>query len=141
MERQLAERAIANQNSSLLVSAEGSPINRLRERVCIDLSAHRQLQLELYSAAALNHARGRSSCVRVDVWDGAGDKIVEHVAGVDDLETAVATYWAAVRRWPKSKITLRQGARIVQKLARTRSPAGSGARTSPGIKMKMRRKS
>jgi len=69
MERQLAERAIANQNSSLLVSAEGSPINRLRERVCIDLSAHRQLQLELYSAAALNHARGRSSCVRVDVWD------------------------------------------------------------------------
>jgi hypothetical protein len=63
---------------------------------------------------------------RVDVWDGAGDNIVEHVAGVDDLETAVATYWAAVRRWPKSKITLRQGARIVQKLARTRSPAGAG---------------
>jgi hypothetical protein len=33
---------------------------------------------------------------RVDVWDGAGDNIVEHVAGVDDFETAVATYWAAV---------------------------------------------
>ena len=47
---------------------------------------------------------------RVDVWDGAGDNIVEHVAGVDDFETAVATYWAAVRRWPKAKITLRQGA-------------------------------
>jgi ABC transporter substrate binding protein len=30
---------------------------------------------------------------RVDVWDGAGDNIVEHVAGV---ETAVATYWGAV---------------------------------------------
>jgi hypothetical protein len=25
---------------------------------------------------------------RVDVWDGAGDTIVEHVAGVDDFETA-----------------------------------------------------
>jgi hypothetical protein len=43
---------------------------------------------------------------RVDVWDGAGDNIVEHVAGVDDFETAVATYWAAVRRWPKAKVTL-----------------------------------
>jgi hypothetical protein len=40
---------------------------------------------------------------RVDVWDGAGDNVVEHVvAGVDDFETAVATYWAAVRRWPKA---------------------------------------
>jgi len=53
------------------------------------------------------------SAFRVDVWDGAGDNIVEHVAGVDDLETAVATYWAAVQRWPKAKITLRQGARVV----------------------------
>jgi len=44
---------------------------------------------------------------RVDVWDGAGDNIVEHVAGIDDFETAVATYWAAVRRRPKAKITLR----------------------------------
>jgi hypothetical protein len=52
---------------------------------------------------------------RVDVWDGAGDNIVEHVAGVDDFETAVATYWAAVRRWPKAKVTLRQGARIVHR--------------------------
>jgi hypothetical protein len=50
---------------------------------------------------------------RVDVWDAAGDNIVEHVAGVDDLETAVATYWGAVRRWPNAKITLRQGARVV----------------------------
>ena len=52
---------------------------------------------------------------RVDVWDGAGDNVVEHVAGVDDFETAVATYWAAVRRWPKAKITPRQGARVVVK--------------------------
>jgi hypothetical protein len=30
---------------------------------------------------------------RVDFWGGAGDNIIEH-AGVDDFETAVATYWA-----------------------------------------------
>jgi len=41
------------------------------------------------------------------VWDDAGDNIVEHVAGVDDFEAAVATL-----RWPKAKITLRQGARV-----------------------------
>jgi hypothetical protein len=32
---------------------------------------------------------------RIDVWDDRGDSIVQHVAGVDDFETAVATYWAA----------------------------------------------
>jgi hypothetical protein len=41
------------------------------------------------------------------------EHIVEHVAGIDDFETAVVTYWGAVRRWPKAKITLRQGARVV----------------------------
>ena len=24
---------------------------------------------------------------RVDVWDNAGDNIVEHIAGIDDFET------------------------------------------------------
>ena len=32
---------------------------------------------------------------RVDIWDAAGDSIVEHVAGVDDFEVAEATY----RQW------------------------------------------
>jgi hypothetical protein len=50
---------------------------------------------------------------RVDVWDGNGDNIVEHVAGVDDFEVAEATYRAAVARWPSARITLRQGARLV----------------------------
>jgi hypothetical protein len=36
---------------------------------------------------------------------------MQHVAGVDDFETAVATYWAACRRWPKANVTLRQEAR------------------------------
>jgi hypothetical protein len=50
---------------------------------------------------------------RVDVWDDAGVSIVEHVAGVDDFEVAVATYRAAILRWPRARITLRQGARVV----------------------------
>jgi hypothetical protein len=52
---------------------------------------------------------------RIDVWDDRRDSIVQHVAGVDDFETAVATFWAACRRWPKAQITLRQGARIIEK--------------------------
>jgi hypothetical protein len=38
---------------------------------------------------------------------------VEHVAGVDDFEVAVATYWAATARWSAERITLRQDARVV----------------------------
>jgi hypothetical protein len=51
---------------------------------------------------------------RVDIWDDSGDSIVEHVAGVDDFEVAEATYRAAVARWPKARITLRQGARLLK---------------------------
>ena len=50
---------------------------------------------------------------RVDIWDATGDNIVEHVAGVDDLEVAEATYRAAVARWPSERITLGQGIRVV----------------------------
>jgi len=50
---------------------------------------------------------------RVDVWDAAGDSILEHVAGVEDFEVAEATYRAAVARWPAARITLRQGARVL----------------------------
>jgi hypothetical protein len=50
---------------------------------------------------------------RVDIWDDAGDSIIDHVAGVDDFEVAEATYRAAVTRWPLARITLRQGARVV----------------------------
>jgi len=50
---------------------------------------------------------------RVDVWDSAANSIVEHIAGIDDFEVAVATYRAAVARWPAARITLRQGARGV----------------------------
>jgi len=50
---------------------------------------------------------------RVDVWDAAGDSILEHVAGVEDFEVAEATYRAAVARWPAACITLRQRARVL----------------------------
>ena len=49
------------------------------------------------------------------MWDDHCNSIARHVAGADDFETAVATYWAACRRWPKAKITLRQEARIIEK--------------------------
>jgi hypothetical protein len=52
---------------------------------------------------------------RVDIWDDTGNSIVEHVAGVDDFEVAEAAYRAAVARWPRARITLRQGARVVMK--------------------------
>ena len=50
---------------------------------------------------------------RVDIWDAAGDSILEHVAGIEDFEVAEATYRAAVARWPAARITLRQGSRVV----------------------------
>jgi hypothetical protein len=50
---------------------------------------------------------------RVDVWDDRANSIIEHVAGAEDFEVAVAAYWAARSRWPKAAITLRQGARVL----------------------------
>jgi hypothetical protein len=47
------------------------------------------------------------------IWDDTGDRIVEHVAGVDDFDVAEATYRAAVARWPRARITLRQGIWVV----------------------------
>jgi len=46
--------------------------------------------------------------------------IVEHVAGVDDFEVAEATYRAAVARWPRARITLRKGARVIEDSQRLR---------------------
>jgi hypothetical protein len=52
---------------------------------------------------------------RIDVWDDAGDNLVEHLAGLDDYAMTVAAYWAAVENRPKDKIRLRQGIRVVVK--------------------------
>jgi hypothetical protein len=36
---------------------------------------------------------------RVDTWTPDGESIVEHVAGVEDYQGALATYRAACERW------------------------------------------
>jgi hypothetical protein len=50
---------------------------------------------------------------RVDTWTPDGESIVEHVAGVEDYQVALATFRAACERWPSTPITLRQGARVL----------------------------
>jgi hypothetical protein len=37
---------------------------------------------------------------RVDRWTPDGESIVEHVAGIEDYQVALATYRAACQRWP-----------------------------------------
>jgi hypothetical protein len=37
---------------------------------------------------------------------------VEHIAGVEDYQVALAAYRAACERWPGTAVTLRQGARV-----------------------------
>jgi uncharacterized protein YdaU (DUF1376 family) len=39
----------------------------------------------------------------------------EQIAGVGDYLVALETYRAAVKRWPKDKITLRNRARVLEK--------------------------
>jgi len=52
----------------------------------------------------------------IDRWDDAtGSNLYEHLAGVNDLLLARATFAAAVKRWPGAKITLRNGARFIEK--------------------------
>jgi hypothetical protein len=48
----------------------------------------------------------------IDRWDDAtGENLVEQIAAVGDYLVALETYRAAVKRWPKDKITLRNRAR------------------------------
>ena len=57
---------------------------------------------------------------RVDTWTPDGESIVEHIAGVEDLDVALATFHAACQRWPGTPITLRQGARVIEDSRRVR---------------------
>ena len=36
---------------------------------------------------------------RVDMWTANGESIVEHVAGVEDYQVALATHRVACERW------------------------------------------
>jgi len=57
---------------------------------------------------------------RVDTWTPDGESIVEHVAGVEDYQVALATFLAACQCWPGTPITLRQGARVIEDSRRLR---------------------
>jgi hypothetical protein len=41
--------------------------------------------------------------------------LIEQIAAVGDYLVALETYRAAVKRWPKNKITLRNRARVIEK--------------------------
>jgi hypothetical protein len=47
--------------------------------------------------------------------------MLEHVAGVEDYQVALATFLAACQRWPGRLITLRQGARVIEGSRRLRT--------------------
>ncbi len=55
----------------------------------------------------------------IDRLDEAGE-IAEQLAGVEDFELADATWRAAVKRWPKEAIILRQRARVIHDSRRPR---------------------
>ena len=57
---------------------------------------------------------------RLDLWDSTGDNIIEHLAGIEDFELAMASYRAARQRWPGGNITLRAGARVIEDNRRLR---------------------
>jgi hypothetical protein len=57
---------------------------------------------------------------RIDRWDQGGDNIIEHVAEVEDLILARATFELACTRWPGETITLRQGSRVIEDSRKTR---------------------
>jgi hypothetical protein len=51
----------------------------------------------------------------IDRWDDTtGENLIEQIAAVGDYTVALATYRAAVKRWPKDKITLRNRARVIE---------------------------
>jgi hypothetical protein len=51
---------------------------------------------------------------RIDIWSDDGKNILEHLAGLENLIVARAAYRAACERWTHARITLRQGARVVE---------------------------
>jgi hypothetical protein len=57
---------------------------------------------------------------RIDMWDADGENIIEHLAGVEDLQFAKATYRAACKRWPGTPITLSEGMHVIEDNRRKR---------------------
>jgi len=57
---------------------------------------------------------------RIDMWDADGENIIEHLAGVEALQFAKATYRAACKRWPGAPITLSEGMHLIEDNRRKR---------------------
>ena len=57
---------------------------------------------------------------RIDMWTIDGQKVIEHLAGVEDFQVAMAAYRAACERWPGTAITLRRGAQVIETPIRPR---------------------
>jgi hypothetical protein len=57
---------------------------------------------------------------RIDLWTDDEKEVVEHLADGDDLTVALATYHAAIERWPDKAITLRQGRHVIEDSRRSR---------------------
>jgi hypothetical protein len=57
---------------------------------------------------------------RIDMWDADGESIIDHLAGVEDLQFAKAAYLAACKRWPGAPITPRQRTQVIEDNRRTR---------------------
>ena len=55
----------------------------------------------------------------IDRWDANGHA-TQHVAEIDDLTVATATYRAACERWPDDSLTLKKGSRVIADGRRTR---------------------
>ena len=65
---------------------------------------------------------------RVDMWDRDGLGVIEHIAGAQDYQVAMATYVAARQRWPDAFITLRQGARVIEESRKMSGHAAAAQR-------------
>lgn len=75
-----------------------------------DLS--QQLELALFLDRQLDLAHCTDEC-------GTSENVIEHLAGVQDYQVAMATYLAACQRRPNAP-TLRQETRVIQDSRRTR---------------------
>ena len=66
----------------------------------------------------------------IDRWnDATGENLIEHIAAVGHYLVPLETYRAAVKRWPKDKITLATGHGCLSGRGRTsRSTAAQGRR-------------
>ena len=55
------------------------------------------------------------------MWTIDSEHVIEHLAGIEDFQLAIAIYRAACKRWPGAAITLRQGAKVIEDNRRVRT--------------------